>query len=523
MNVLSKNNSKIAEKINDLEIRKEEISLGGGIDKIERQHKAGRLTARERLDLFFDPGTFVELDSFGKSLGKDFGVDKMNLPGDGVIIGYGKVDGRSVAAMAQDYTSLAGTMGEMHGRKIVKITKLAGKWKIPIVGFNESAGARLQEFLEISRTYGEWFYYTSIHSGTIPQIAVMSGVVAGGQSYQPGLSDFIFMTKDSSAFIAGPPLVEAVTGEKVTSEELGGAQMHSNVSGVCHVVTEDDVDAINGVKNLLSFLPSNYSQKPLRMEGGDDPYRTCESLYDVIPENPKIPYDMHDVITELVDNGEIFEIHRDYAKSMIVGLARFDGYSTGIIANNPKYLAGAIDVCAAEKAARFIRFCDAFNIPLLYLTSTPAYVVGSVQEKLGMIYRGATLLHATSEATVPKVTVITGWAYAGAYIAMGSQYLGSDVVYAWPNAEIGLVASEGVINVIYRKEIAAAKDPKAERKRREEEFRAKYMKIYYPASYQHVDDIIDPKDTRLMIIKALEALQNKDQKLPPKKHGNMPL
>ena len=520
---MSENVKKILEKVEELKKRKELIKQGGGPEKIAKQHAEGRLTARERLEAFFDPGTFVEIDLFGRTLGREFGMDKVNIPADGVIIGYGLVDGRPVAAFAQDYTCLAGTMGEMHGRKIVKITKMAAEWGIPIVGFNESAGARLQEFLEVSRTYGEWFYYTSIYSGVIPQIAVMSGVVAGGQTYQPGLCDFIFMTKNSAAFIAGPPLVEAVTGEKVSVEELGGAQMHASVSGVCHVLAEDEIDCINKVKELLSYLPSNNRQKPPWVPTGDDPNRTCEALYEIVPPNPKIPYDMHNVIYEIVDNGRFFEIHRDYAKSMIVGFARFNGYSVGIIANNPMYLAGGIDVWAAEKAARFIRFCDAFNIPLVYLVSTPAYIVGSVQERLGMIFRGATLLHATSEATVPKITVIIGWAYAGAYIAMGSRYLNADVVFAWPTAEIGLVAAEGVVNVVYRKEIAAAPNPEEERKKREEEFRETFMKIYYPASYQHVDDVIDPKDTRIMIIRALETLKYKKQKLPWKKHNNMPL
>ena len=520
---MSENTKKAIEKVEELQKRRKIIELGGGQERIDKQHAAGRLTARERLETFFDPGSFGEIDAFGRTMGRELGMDKVNLPSDGVIIGTGTVYGRSVAAMAQDYTCIAGTMGEMHGKKIVKITKLAAEWKIPIVGFNESAGARLQEFLEVSKQYGEWFYYTSIYSGVIPQIAVMNGIVAGGQSYQPGLSDFIFMTKDSSTFIAGPPLVEAMTGEKVSTADLGGAKMHSSESGVCHVVAEDEVDCINKVKELLAFLPLNNKQKPPWQETGDDPNRICDTLYNIVPPNPKTPYDMHDVISEIVDNGFFFEIHKDYAKSMVVGLTRFNGYTTGIIANNPQFLAGGIDVWAAEKAARFIRFCDAFNIPLVYLVSTPAYIIGSVQEKLGMIFRGASLLHATSEATVPRITIILGWAYAGAYIAMNSKYMGADLVYAWPTAEIGLVAAEGVVNVVYRKEIAAAANPEEERKKREEAFKDTFMKIYYPASYQHIDDVIDPKDTRKIIIKSFELLKHKDQKLPWKKHGNMPL
>ena len=520
---MDENVKKILEKVEELKRRKAEIMLGGGADKIEARHKQGRLTARERLDRFFDPGTFVEFDAFGRTIGREFGMDKVNLPADGVIVGYGKVGGRHMAAVAQDFTCMGGTMGEMHGNKIVKMTKFAAQWGMPMICFHESGGARLQEFLAISRTYGEWFYLTSIYSGVIPQLAVMIGPVAGGQSYQPGLSDFIFMTRDSVTFIAGPALVESVLGEKISAEELGGTRIHSTVSGVCHVVAEDEMDCLNKVKELMTYLPQNNREKPPRIETGDDPSRTSERLYEIVPPDPKLPFDMHLVIDEIVDNGAFFEIHRNYAPNMIVGFARFNGYSTGIIANNPLYTAGSITTEAAEKAARFIRFCDAFNIPLVYLVNTPAYLVGSQQERQGMIFRGATLLYATSEATVPKVTVEIGWAYAGAYIAMGSRYLGADMVFAWPSAEIGLVAAEGVVNVIAQKEIAKAQNPQEERRKREEEFRKTYMSIYYPASYQHIDDIIDPKETRPMIIKALEALQNKRQELPWKKHGNMPL
>lgn len=511
------------DKLKAIKKQEEEIKLMGGAEAIERQHKAGKLTARERIEKFFDTGTFVELDMFAKPLGRDFGADKVFAPADGVIIGYGKVNGRHVAAFAQDYTSIAGTLGETHGKKIVKLTQLAKEWGMPVIGLHDSAGARLQEFLAVSREYGIWFYLTSIYSGVIPQIAAMLGTVAGGQSYQPGLCDFIFMTEGSSAFIAGPPLVESVLGEKVTVEELGGTKMHSTISGVCHVVAEDDVDCIEKLKWLLSYLPQNNRQQPPRVDTGDSPNRTSEKLYSIVPDNPKLPYDMHKIIAEIVDNGKFFEIHKDYCHNMIVGFARFNGFSTGIIANNPQFMGGSITCKAAEKAARFIRFCDAFNIPLLYLVNTPAYLVGSHEEKEGMIYRGATLLHATSEATVPKVTVIIGWAYAGAYVAMGSRYLGADIVYAWPSAEVGLVAAEGVVNVIFRKEIANSANPEETRKRREDEFRNTYMNITYPASYLHIDGIIDPKETRPVVIKSLEALQNKKQELPWKKHGTMPL
>ena len=518
------NVERVLKAVEEIKRQEEIIKLGGGADKIEAHHKARMLTARERIEAFFDPGTFVELDMFAHSLGRDFGADKVYAPSDGVVIGYGKVDGRDVAIFAQDFTCAGGSWGEMHGRKICKINDMAVKWGMPMVGFHNSGGARLQEFINASGQYGEWFYRTSIYSGVIPQIAAMMGMVAGGQTYQPGLCDFILMTKDSAAFIAGPPLVKSVLGEDISAEALGGTAMHSTVSGVCHVVAEDDLDCIDRVKELLSYLPSNNREKPPRLETGDDPERLCEELYEIVPPNVETPFDMHNVIYEIVDNkSEFCEIHRDYATSMIVGFARFDGYSTGIIANNPLYMAGSVTCKAAEKAARFIRCCDAFSIPLLYLTATPAYLVGSEQEREGMIYRGATLLYATSEATVPIVNVIVSWAYAGAYLAMGSKYLRADYVCALPTAEVGAVAAPGVVDVVRRKEIKEAENHTEARNRFIQEFKDTYMKITYPASYQHIDAIIDPKETRATIIKVMDRLRNKKEELPWRKHGNMPL
>ena len=501
----------------------EVLKLGGGTEKIELQHRKGMLTARERIDELFDPGTFVEVDQFAQCIGREFGVDKLYTPSDGVITGYGKVDGRTVAALAQDATVVGGAAGEMHMKKIVKITQLAADMRIPIVGLHESGGVRLQEFLAVSREYGHWFRITTRFSGVIPQIAAIMGSVAGGQSYEAALCDWVLMTKSSSSFIAGPPLVKSVLGEDVSIDELGGAVMHSSVSGVCHVVAEDDIDCIDKIKELLSYLPQNYSEKVPRIDTGDDPERLCERLYEIVPTDVTVPFEMHDVIYEIVDSHtEFFEIHKDYATSMIVGFARFDGYSTGIIANNPIYLSGSITCEAAEKASRFVRFCDAFNIPLLYLTSTPAYLVGSEQEQKGMIFRGATLLHATSEATVPIVDVVIGWAYAGAWIAMGSKYLGGDFVCAWPTAEVGAVAAPGVVDVVRRKEIKAAENPTEAREKYIQEFKDIYMHITYPAGHQHIDAIIDAKETRRVIIKAFDALKGKKQQLPPKKHGNSP-
>ncbi|MDP6510919.1 MAG: acyl-CoA carboxylase subunit beta [Dehalococcoidia bacterium] len=510
-------------KVDIVKRRRAEIELMGGEARVEAQHKAGRLTARERMELFFDPGTFIEIDAFARCTGRDFGMDKVNPAADGVITGYGQVSGRVVAAFAQDFTCIGGTMGEMHGKKIAKITEMAGDWGVPCIGFHESGGARLQEFLAVSREYGNLFYLNSIYSGVIPQISAMCGVVAGGQTYSPGLTDFVFMTRNGAAFIAGPALVQAVVGEEIGVDDLGGTKLHSTVSGVCHVVAEDDNDCVEKIKDLLSYLPSNNREKPPRIKSEDSPDRTNEKLYQIVPASSTTPYDMHKVIYEITDGGRFFEIHKGYARSMVIGMARFDGQSVGIVANNPSVQAGAITTKAAEKAARFIRFCDAFSIPIVYLVATPAYLIGSEMEREGMIFRGATLLYATSEATVPQITINIGWAYAGAFIAMGSKYLKSDVVYAWPTAEIGLVAAEGVVNVVFRKEIAQVEDKEAERKKREEEFRNTFMDIMYPASYQHVDDIIDPKDTRRRIVQSLKVLEKKKVELPWKKHGNTPL
>ena len=521
---MADNVKEILDKVEELRRRREQIKLGGGPKAIEVQHRMGKLTARERIDMLFDPGTFMELDIFARCLGREFGMAEREVPADGIITGHGKVEGRPVAAFAADYTCIAGTFGEMHGRKMNKIIEFAMNNGMPVVGLNDSAGARLQENMGPLSEYGRLFYLNSIASGVVPQIAVLMGPVAGGQAYSPGLMDFLFMVKGMGyTFIAGPPLVEAMTGEKATADELGGVEVHSKISGVCHVVAEDEADCINKVKKLLSYLPSNNRERPPWVDTGDDPHRVSERLYQIVPADRAIPYDMHDVIYEIVDNGEIFEIHRDYRREMICCFARLGGHSAGIVANNPKYLGGTITTQAALKAARFKRFCDAFNIPIINLIDTPAYMVGKEQERLGIIYRGAALLHATAEATVPQISVYIGKAFAGGYLAMGSKDFDVDFVYAWPTAEIALVGPEGTVNVLFRKEIAAALDPEKERARREEEFRRTYMSVYYPAGLQHIDDIIDPKETRPILIRSLEALKNKKKELPWRKHGNIPL
>ncbi len=515
----------VPDRIKDLHKRRAELTLGGGPEEIDKQHKRGKRTARERIDALFDSGTFVEIDLFARQLGREFGIDKKLIPADGIIIGHGKVDGREVAAFSADYTCMAGTFGEMHGRKMNKIIEFALRAGMPLVGLNDSGGARLQENMGPLSQYGRLFYLNSIASGVIPQIAVLLGPVAGGQAYSPGLNDFLFMVRGMAVtFIAGPPLVEAVIGEKIGAEELGGVDVHAQVSGTCHVVCEDEDDAVGKIRRLLSYLPANNRHKPPMQPCDDPPDRASERLYEIVPPDDRsIPYDMHGVIDEIVDQGSFFEIHRDFARNCIVGFARFDGRSVGIYANNPFHMGGAIDVKAAEKMARFVRFCDCFNIPLLALIDSPAYQIGSVQEQLGIIYKGAKLLHAVAEATVPQISIYVGKAYAGAYLAMGSKDFGVDFVFAWPTASIALVGPKGTVNVIFGREIAKAADPEAERRRREEEFERTYMSIYYPASLQHIDDIIDPKETRFRVIRALEALDDKKIDSPWKKHGNIPL
>ena len=520
----SENEKHNLEILDDFKSKLNVATAGGPEKSIEKHRKRGKLLARDRIQLLIDEGTpFLEFSPLAAH-----GLYGDSAPSAGIVTGIGAVHGREVVIIANDATVKGGTYFPITVKKHLRAQEVAQENRLPCVYLVDSGGAFLpmqDEVFPDRDHFGRIFYNQAQMSRMgIPQVSVVMGSCTAGGAYVPAMSDETVIVKNQGTiFLGGPPLVKAATGEDVTPEELGGAIMHSSVSGVCHVLAENDIDVINKVKQLLSFLPSNYSEKPPIIKNGDDPYRTCESLYSIIPDDPKIPYSMHEIIYEIIDNREFFEIHKDYAKSMIVGFSRFDGQPVGIIGNNPNHLAGGIDVLASEKASRFIRFCDCFNVPILFLVSAPGYIPGTAQERLGMIYRGSKLLYAVSEATVPKITVITGGAYAGAYMAMGSKYLATDFVYAWPTAEIGLIAAEGVVNTIYRKEISASKDPESERKKREKEFRDKYMNIDYPASYQHVDDVIDPKDTRIMIIRGLEVLKNKEQSLPSKKHGNMPL
>jgi len=519
--------SKVREQVQELLEKRTLVEKGGGDKAIEKQHERGKWTARERINYFFDPDTFMEIDLFAKHIGREFGMADRNIPADGIIIGTGKVDGRPVAAFAEDFTCMGGTFGERHGKKMNKIIEFGMRNGMPVVGLSDSGGARLQENMGPLSEYGKLFYLNCTASGVVPQIAVLLGPVAGGQAYSPGLNDFLIMARNAAVtFIAGPPLVKAVTGEEIDAQSLGGPDVHSTVSGVCHLVAEDDKDALDKTRELLSYLPSSNRAEIPYVDMGDDPERRCEEVYDIIPDERDTAYDMHDIIAQIVDAGTYFETHRDYARSMITCFARLDGSTVGIYANNPMVVGGAIDVPAAEKAARFIRFCDAFNIPVLSLVDTPAYLIGSTQEKLGIIYKGAKLLHAISECTTPQITVYIGKAYAGGYLAMGSKDFHVDYVFAWPTASIALVGPKGTVNVVFGKELAAVEDKKERAKlraQREQEFIDTYMNIYYPAGLQHIDSVIDPADTRKILIKAFESLEDKETEQPWRKHGNIPL
>lgn len=510
-------------KLKGLRKRRERLKQGGQKEAVEELHKQGMLNARERIERLFDPGSFVELDIFVKHRCTDFGMNKREIPAEGVITGYGRINERLAFAFSQDFTAMGGSFGEMHGKKICKALDMAAEVGAPFIGICHSGGARLQEVLPSQAAFGELFYRNSVYSGVIPQISAIMGSVAGGQAYSPGLTDFIFMTKDSSMFIAGPAFVKTQLNEEITQAELGGARMHAQTSGVCHVIAEDDEDCLLKIKNLLTYLPLNNREKPPFVETGDDPNRRDEELNRFLPENSWQPFSMKDILFRVIDNGEFFEIHARWARSVIVGFARLGGYPVGIIASEPMVASGCIDVWAAEKATRFVSFCDAFNIPIIFFQDTPGYLIGSQQERLGMIYRGATLLHAVSVATVPKIAVIVRKAYAGAYVAMGSKYLGADQVFAWPSAEIGGVAPETAAGIIFRREIEAAESPQEVKERRLKEYYDKFVNPYYAAELQYIDDIIEPPDTRPRLMKALAMLSNKGVQMPCKKHGNPPL
>ena len=513
----------VTDRINALiELKKKAKELGG--EKNVAKHKEkGKLTARERLDALFDAGTFTEIDMFVKHRCVNFGMENIEIPSDGVVTGYGLVDDRPVFAYAQDFTSRAGSLGEMHAKKICKIMDMAHKAGAPVVGMNDSGGARIQEGVDALYGYGEIFYRNSLCSGVIPQISAIMGPTAGGAVYSPAMTDWVFMVKKTShMFITGPQVIKSVTGEEISFEDLGGAMTHNEKSGVAHFACESDQDAISRIKQLISYLPSNNMEDPPMVDIGDDPKRIASDLDTIIPDDPNQSYDMKAVIRQIVDNGEFFEPHAHFAKNIIVCFARLNGKSVGIIANQPKIMAGCLDIDASDKATRFIRFCDAFNIPLLTLADVPGYMPGSDQEWGGIIRHGAKLLWCYSEATVPKLLVIVRKDYGGAYIAMSSKHLGADIAFAWPSAEIAVMGADGAANIIHRKEINNADDPKAKRAEKIDEYRELFSNPYCAASRGYIDDVIVPSETRMRLIEALEVMANKRQILPPKKHGNIP-
>lgn len=512
------------DKINDLRSRLDKIAEGGGAERIGKQHKAGKLTARERLDLLFDEGSFVEIDAFVKHRCTTFGMQEVDAPGEGVVTGYGTVEGRLVYAYAQDFTVVGGSLGEMHAKKICKIMDMALKMGAPIVGVNDSGGARIQEGVDALSGYGNIFYRNTIASGVIPQICVIMGPCAGGAVYSPALTDFVFMVdKTSQMFITGPQVIKAVTGEEVSAEELGGAMTHNKISGVAHFVSMDEKQCIEDIKRLLSFLPSNNMEDAPAFDCSDDLNRIEDKLNDIVPDSPNKAYDMKEVMTAIVDNGDFMEVQPYYAMNIITAFARLNGRSIGIIANQPKVLAGCLDINASDKAGRFIRTCDAFNIPVLNLVDVPGFLPGTNQEYGGIIRHGAKMLYAYSEATVPKVTLITRKAYGGAYIAMCNKELGADQVFAWPAAEIAVMGPDGAANIIFKKDIESAENPSVARQEKIQEYKDKFANPYIAASRGYVDDVIEPATTRQRLISAFDMLESKRENRPSKKHGNLPV
>jgi len=514
----------VEDKIRDLKAREAKLLQMGGEKAVAAQREKGKLTARERLNLLFDKGTFREIDMFVTHRCVNFDMQNVDIPADGVITGHGLVDERPVFAFSQDFTARAGSLGEMHSKKICKVMDLALKAGVPFVGINDSGGARIQEGVDALSGYGQIFFRNSAASGVIPQISAIMGPTAGGAVYSPAMTDWVFMVKNSSyMFITGPEVIKAVTGEEISFEELGGAKTHNEKSGVAHFACESDEDAVKQIKRLLSYLPSNNMEDAPYVETGDDRKRTDAALNSIIPDSPSKIYDMKEVILSIVDNGEFFEPHQFFARNMIVGLARLNGRAIGIIANQPKVLAGCLDINASDKATRFIRFCDSFNIPLLTIADVPGYLPGSQQEWGGIIRHGAKLLWCYSEATVPKILLVTRKDYGGSYLAMCSKDLGADMAFAWPTAEIAVMGAAGAANVIHRKEIKGAENPDDKRREKIQEYETLFSNPYQAAQRGYIDAVIVPSETRPRLIDALEAMCSKRETRPPKKHGNIPM
>ena len=512
------------EKVKQLATMREKARLGGGEKRIESQHKKGKYTARERIAMLLDEGSFEEFDMFVEHRCTNFGLEKEKYFGDGVVTGYGTIDGRLVYIYAQDFTIFGGSLSETMALKICKVLDQAMKMGAPMIGINDSGGARIQEGVNALAGYAEIFQRNILASGVIPQISAIFGPCAGGAVYSPALTDFNIMLKGTSyMFLTGPKVVKAVTGEDVTQEQLGGASIHSTKSGVAHFAAETEEDGLLLIRKLLSYLPSNNLEEAPATECNDPVDRLEDALNELIPDSPSKPYDMYDIIGSIVDNGEFLEIHKTYAPNIIIGFARFNGMSVGIVANQPKYLAGVLDINSSRKAARFVRFCDAFNIPLVTLVDVPGFLPGTQQEYGGIILHGAKLLYAYGEATVPKVTVTLRKSYGGAYCVMSSKHLRGDINYAWPSAEIAVMGASGAIEVLYSKEIAASEDPKGCTAEKEQQYTEAFANPYNAAKYGYIDDVIEPRNTRFRIIRALQQLATKKLSNPPKKHDNLPL
>jgi acetyl-CoA carboxylase carboxyltransferase component len=498
--------------------------LGGGQDRIDRQHASNKLTAHERVHLLLDQGSFQELDPFVMHRSTDFGIDRQRIPGDGVVTGFGRVNGRLVFVFSQDFTVMGGSLSESHGGKICKIMDMALKNGAPVIGLCDSGGARIQEGVPALAGYSEIFLRNTLASGVVPQITAVMGPCAGGAVYSPALTDFCVMVRETAnMYITGPDIIKAVTHEDVTHEQLGGASVHTTKTGVAHFSAENDEEALYLVRRLLSFLPQNNLEDPPWTPPTDDPDRVDLALNDVVPDSPNRPYDMKQVISSVIDDGDFLEVHEAFAQNIIVGFARMNGRPVGIVAQQPSVLAGALDIDASVKGARFVRFCDCFNVPIITFEDVPGFLPGLAQEYGGIIRHGAKLLYAYCEATVPKITVITRKAYGGAYCTMNSRHIRGDLVYAWPTAEIAVMAADGAANVVFRREIEASDDPEATRQRLIREYTERFATPFVAASRGFVDDIIEPAETRVKLIAALEMLKNKRDSNPPKKHGNIPL
>ncbi|MBB6097420.1 acetyl-CoA carboxylase carboxyltransferase component [Deinobacterium chartae] len=513
----------LQELIAEMEARREKVLAGGGPERVKKQHEGGKLTARERIEKLLDPGSFVEIGTFTEHQGGRL-MRGVEAPGEGVVTGRGTVDGRQVFVFSQDFTVLGGSLGKMNAQKVTKIMDLAAKTGCPIIGLNDSAGARIQEGVDSLSGYGEIFYRNAVYSGAVPQISAILGPCAGGAVYSPALTDFIVMSRGSSyMFITGPEVIKSVTREDVTFEQLGGADVHSRKSGVAHLEGDNDEDVLRLVRELLSYLPQNAREQPPLHFTEDPSTRKTPELLEIVHPDQRKPYPMHDVIRAIVDDGHFFEIQPDFARNIVVGFARMGGQSVGIVANNPRVMAGTLNIDASDKAARFIRTCDCYNIPVLTLVDVTGFLPGVAQEHAGIIRHGAKMLYAYAEATVPKVTLITRKSYGGAYLAMNSRDMGADVVYAWPTAAVAVMGAEGAANIVYRREILASPNPEQTRAEKIKEYKEAFDNPYVAAGKGYIDDVIAPEDTRRVLIQTFEMLRSKSEQRPYKKHGNIPL